>query len=287
MLSPILIYNRCVQKISNSRLCLRIWHLIGAASLLLLVASCASSPLDRPWVYADLRALDSQVAPTPATDILAVYTRTTDLSVDIRVDLLDINAGDKYTLKLALWDNRDFSQIPLVIDISSIGLVKTSGIRAGKPAIWPRVVQDDQLDTITVNLNRSFIGERYHLDVSTYTTDPVRLADEVHDVRSDGQPPVQRAPVLMAFWDTFPVTTPAQALRRWNGAHTGPNGDRHGFCRSWMAPGNLVFQWHCSILRILPAWLPWTSWAIFPSYRIYMLAACSSWRMWFMANRPV
>ena len=213
-----------------SRFCpsLHIWYLFGPVLLLLAIASCSSSPVDRPWVYADLRTLDALDAPSPSTDILAVYTRTTDLSVDIRVDLLDINAGDKYTLKITLWDNRDFSQNPLLIDISSTGVVQTSGFHEGKPVVWPRVVQNHRLDTVTVSLNRSFIGKRYHLDVSTYTTDPVSLADEVQNIRSDTQPPENRAPVLVAFWDVFPATTPAQALRRWDGAHTGPLGDRHG-----------------------------------------------------------
>ena len=201
--------------------------MLGAA-FLLAMASCVASPGDRPWGYADLRAINSLAASSPATDILAVYTRTTDLSVDIRVDLLDINAGDTYALNLAFWDNRDFSQDPLMINISSTGRVQTSGIRQGKPAIWPRVVQDQWLDTITVNLNRFLIGDRYRLDVSTYTTDSLRLADEAQNVRSDASPPANRAPVLVAFWDVFPAATPAQALRRWNGAHTGPLGDRHG-----------------------------------------------------------
>jgi hypothetical protein len=201
--------------------------MLGAAFLLTIV-SCAASPVNRPWVYADLRAINSKTAPSPATDILAVYTRTTDLSVDIRVDLLDIRAGDNYVLKLALWDNRDYTQNPLTIDISSTGQVQTSGIRKGIPAIWPRVIQDQWLDTVTVNLNRFLIGDHYRLDVSSYITDPLRLADEVQNVRSDGQPPVNRAPVLVAFWDVFPAATPAQALRRWDGAHTGPLGDRHG-----------------------------------------------------------
>ncbi len=63
------------------------------------------------------------------------------------------------------------------------------------------------------------------------------LADVVHDVRSDAQPPVNRAPVLVAFWDAFPVTTPAQALRRWDGAHTGPLGERHGLLHILDAAG--------------------------------------------------
>jgi hypothetical protein len=217
---------------------LLVLYLFGTVLLLLAIASCTSSPVDRPWVYADLRALGSLDTPNPSTEILAVYTRTTDLSVDIRVDLLDINAGDHYTLKIALWDSRYFSQEPLSIEISSAGTVQTSGIREGQPAIWPRVLQDHLLDTITVNLNRSLIGQRYRLDVSTYTTDPVVLADEVNNVRSDAQPPVNRAPVLVAFWDAFPVATPAQALRRWDGAHTGPLGDRHGLFHILKAAGD-------------------------------------------------
>jgi hypothetical protein len=33
---------------------------------------------------------------------------------------------------------------------------------------------------------------------------------------------------VIAFWNTYPAYTPATALRRWNGAHTGPYGGRHG-----------------------------------------------------------
>ena len=172
--------------------------------------------------------LNQKAAASPATDILAVYIRTTDLSADIRVDLLDINPDDKYILKVALWDNRDFSNAPLTITISSNGATQTSGIRAGKPDIWPRVIQDFQLDTITVNLNRFLIGDHIRLDVSSYTTEPLALADEVDNIRSDAPPPSQQAPILVAFREVFPVTTPAQALRRWDGAHTGPLGGRHG-----------------------------------------------------------
>ncbi len=33
---------------------------------------------------------------------------------------------------------------------------------------------------------------------------------------------------MFAFWDAYPAYTPATALRRWDGAHTGPYGGRHG-----------------------------------------------------------
>ncbi len=212
----------------TSRLRLSVGCLLGMALLLLGTASCAALPFNPPWVYTDLRALGSLDAPSPATDILAVYTRTTDLTVDIRVDLLDINPGDDYSLKLVLWDDRNFSHNPLTIDLASTGQVQTTGISAGQPDIWPRVIQDFGLDTVTVSLNRAFIGAHYRLNVFTYTTTPPALADQILNVRSDAQPPAQRAHLLVAFSDAFPVTTPAQALRRWDGAHTGPLGGRHG-----------------------------------------------------------
>jgi hypothetical protein len=221
-------YNRLVKKAPRTFIFLRAGILVVTGLLMLLPAACVAPPDERPWVYADLRVIGGLEAPSPATDILAVYTRSTALSVEVRIDLLDINPGEAFGLKIELWDDRDFSQSPLRIDISSTGRIQTSGIRAGRPDILPRVVQDASMDTVTVDLNRTFIGSRYRLDVSSYTSDPSAAADKILNVRSDAQPPAQRAPLLIAFWDTFPATTPAQALRRWDGAHTGPLGGRHG-----------------------------------------------------------
>ena len=212
----------------NSAISRFVWYLFGLMLLLGTATCSASSPVNRPWVQADLRVLGQKTSASPATDILAVYTRTTDLSVDIRVDLLDINPGDNFNLKIVLWDNRDFINTPLTVDIPSNSADQISGIQPGKPAIWPRVVQDFDLDTVTVSINRAFIGERYRLDVSSYTTDPLRLADQIENVRSDGAPPSENARILMAFWNVFPATTPTQALRDWDGAHAGPLGSRHG-----------------------------------------------------------
>ncbi len=195
---------------------------------LLATAGCLPQPLSSPWVAADLRWVGGAQAVTPATDILAVYTHTSALTVEIRVDLLDINPGDQYSFRLSLWDNRSFYQEPLVIDLSSNGAVQTRNGN-GRPAIWPRVIQNYGLDTIAISLNRFLIGNRYRMDVATYTTEaPLIPADEAQGILSDGQPPAARAPALLAFWDTFPAETPAQALRRWDGAHTGPLGGRDG-----------------------------------------------------------
>jgi len=187
---------------------------------LLATVSCLPQSVSRPWGIADLRWLGGLDAPTPATDILAVYTRASDLNVDIRVDLLDINPGDKYAYKFSLRDNRDFYKNPLLIDFSSTGVVHTTGIGEGKPIIWPRVVQDFGMDTITISLNRTFTGDRYQLDVFAYSADPVILLDEALDIHSDGQPPLNRAPVVGSLLGYLPSrhAGPGSAPMGW-GAH--------------------------------------------------------------------
>jgi hypothetical protein len=189
---------------------------------------CAAQPSNRPWAQADLRWLGGADAPTPSTELLAVYTHTFDLTTDIRLDLLDINPGDAYQVEISLWDNRSFSQEPLRIDLLPDGGRRVSGDEEGKPSLWPRIVQDYDLDTITISLNRFLIGNRYRINVATYTLDPLTPADEVTDIRSDGPAPSARAPMALALWNTYPAVTPAQALRRWDGAHTGPLGGRDG-----------------------------------------------------------
>jgi hypothetical protein len=193
---------------------------------LLAVSACLPQPYSRAWNAGDLRWLGNLDAPTPATTILAVYTRTTALTTEIRLDLLDITPTDKYRILLAFWDDRDYTSTPLTIELSSTGAVHVSS--AGKTSIWPRVIQDYALDTVTFSLNRFLVGRRFRIDVSTFTTEPPALADEARGILSDGQPPEGKAPVVLAFWDSFPAATAAQALRRWDGAHTGPLGGRHG-----------------------------------------------------------
>jgi hypothetical protein len=84
------------------------------------------------------------------------------------------------------------------------------------------------MDTVTVRFNHIDIPQPFTLQFTSFTPDESDPADVTNPVRSDAFPPVQRAPLALVFWDVFPAATPAQALRRWAGAHTGPNGGRHG-----------------------------------------------------------
>ena len=200
------------------------------AILTLLTASCAVAHVaNRPWAYSDLRRLDPpDDTPTPAADLLAVYTRAAGYDLQIRLDLLDLTFKDDYRLEIQLWDNALYAQAPLVIQIPSSGRIRLIQPPGADSPLQVRVSHDPGLDTITISLNRFFIGERYHFDVTTYLPASSTPADEALDIHSDDPPPLARAPLLLAFTDSYPAYTPAQALRRWDGAHTGPTGERHG-----------------------------------------------------------
>ncbi|MDO9348330.1 MAG: hypothetical protein Q7T47_03520 [Anaerolineales bacterium] len=198
--------------------------------LILLTTACAVAPeANRPWAYADLRRLDPpDDAPTHATDILAVYTRISGYDLQIRLDLLDLTFADNYLVEIHLWDNTHYAQSPLIIQIPAMGanrLIQPAGVDS---PLRVRSYRNPSLDTITIAINRIFIGERYHFDIYTYLSPADSPADQALDIRSDDPPPLGRAPLLLAFTDSYAAYTPAQAMRRWDGAHTGPTGERHG-----------------------------------------------------------
>ncbi len=193
------------------------------------LVSCSALQRATPWVHADLRVLDYLDADlSPAADIIAVYTRLTPVSVEIRVDLLDITPQDEYEITLSLWDDGFYSQDPLIINIPSRGLARASSFATGAPTILPDVRRDSWLDTVAVRLNRFQVLSPYHFDVSTHTLNPPQLADRVLNIHSDGPPPDKSVPVVLEFWNVFNAVTPMQALRQWDGAHSGPLGERFG-----------------------------------------------------------
>lgn len=201
--------------------------------LIVLVAvalvSCSATRPETPWVHADLRLLDNlDEGISPAADILAVYTRLMPAVLEIRVDLLDITPKDDYAITLTLWDDLDYFQDPLIITIPSRGLAHTDSIASGVSAFLPDVLRDSWLDTVTIRLNRFQMGSQYFFDLTTYAGVPLKQADQVLNIQSNKSAQVGRVPVILAFWNVFTATTPMQALRQWDGAHSGPLGDRHG-----------------------------------------------------------
>jgi len=210
------------------------------------------------WDYVHLRAIDPVDAPLPSQDIIAAYVRlvkfpglipnqtrfsgeqTTELQ--IRIDVLDLAYTPNCDIFLLLdyrpggltrlpWGVSIPYQWDKYIQISAGGEIRTYDVE-NKPGqeLIVRVERNPSLDTLIIDLSGSSIqpsaqGIRFQL----FVTEPGRMQviDETVPIHLDDDPP-KPAQVLFAFWNSMPAYTPIQAIRRWDGAHTGPLGGRHG-----------------------------------------------------------
>ena len=214
---------------------------------------------DSSWTYADLRVLDPPDAPNPTQDIIAAYVRLSHPStgfeglfglrqngsleeIQIRLDLLDLDIRNDADIYLALDHKPGGSQawpggIEAYIKWDTLIILPSLGpIRAlddknqAVHNLSIRMLRDPILDTMVIgldvgNLPGATTGIRIQVSLAKPGTqeildvlDPFRLSDL----------PSGTAPLLFTFWNAFPAYTPAQSLRRWDGAHTGPLGGRHG-----------------------------------------------------------
>jgi hypothetical protein len=207
---------------------------------------------NKPWEINELRALDPLDAPEPALDLIAVYTRNNGFEKQIRFDFLDLPEKPASDIYIALDTQPGGSKM---VNLSRLDLqaLYPEGLRPtdiaydlllvipaeGEPGVIdlassslsnrinPRINRDPVLDTLTVRFNYFDLPTKYSLQVFVTSAGEHTLTDQSVAISSDSTVS-NRAPVLMAFSQTFPATTAAQTLRRWDGAHTGPYGERHG-----------------------------------------------------------
>jgi hypothetical protein len=201
-----------------------------------------------PWEYTDLRALDPVEETSPNKDIIAIYIRGIGEDIQIRLDLLessnfddfdlylafDTGPGGKYELPLSVKSEIGWDSLMVIPAHGPIEIDDAYGGKRSNSAVL--VIRDQSLGSVLVNLNLNSL--RDHLagvsisnsfKLQVFLTSPGQpiVIDWIAPARSDSAPPLP-VQILFAFWDTFPAYTSATALRRWDGAHTGPNGDRHG-----------------------------------------------------------
>ena len=162
---------------------------------------------EHPWA-GTLRALDLADTTNPAYDITAIYLRQIDNLLQIRVDLLDFQTVNELSLDVKIEGDSTPEGTPFTIHISS----------EENPA---RTTLDPLLATVIVELPLSKIPSRPRVDVST-------PEENITGLTLDSLFPIQTTPLLLTFYDTFAGRFPAEALRSWDGAHTGPRGERHG-----------------------------------------------------------
>ena len=210
--------------------------------------SLISSPLSR----AALRARDpAGDAPLPAADFLALYLRRSADDLEIRFDFLDLSPLSSPGIVITLQNTAMIPATTVAIVIPSTNPVQVWLSNAGEAAppetLAPariRLVRDPLLDTISLHLDLSALPPSltalgFSLSARSYSPSidlsmlstisdlaQFRL-DQIGPVRSDAPPP-SPTQFSLVFSQALPARTPAQALRRWDGAHTGPLGSRHG-----------------------------------------------------------
>ena len=235
---------------------------------ILLITSCSILNTERvessqiyaqPWAYQDLRAYDPADTPTAQQDLIAAYFRDPENDVQIRLDFLDLSDIPDYDLYLAIDSAPGGSKwLPIqakttiewdkLITISAKGGIRAFSYNHENQQITEasdislRVMRNPVYDYITISFNKNSLIEQnnkgifstkyspsipFNFQVFITPVDSPQVFDVLDPVSSKGAPPPP-AQVLFAFWNTFPAYTPASALRRWDGAHTGPHGGRHG-----------------------------------------------------------
>ncbi len=214
-----------------------------------------------PWKYADLRRIDPIDSRQPTQELVAAYSRLDEDNLDLRFDLLELAEVPDFDLYLA-FDLLPGGETSLPIQakpgfgwealykIPAYGDIEVTLGKAAKPlsdsfAKIPsapggpaldspglRLRRDPRMDSLSISLLRASLADLYpahSTSVQTWLTPPGRtdVVDGMGPFPLNAPPPAP-AQVLLAFWNSLPAYTPLQALRRWDGAHTGPLGGRHG-----------------------------------------------------------
>ncbi len=226
-----------------------IWFI--AILLFAHVLAACSSPIttrSQPWEYQHVRQVDGLDTNDAHVELVAAYTRQNGEELEWRFDLLELPEPSTYDLYLVIdsapgGNDKLPSGTPtdisweILLAISAHGEHYTShadGTSLNEPGV--RVVRDARQDTIVLSVRHSILGLSvspemmpHMLQSQVFFISPMHqtLLDKSAPFLFDAQPP-SPAHVFFAFWDTYQAYTPLLALRRWDGAHTGPYGGRHG-----------------------------------------------------------
>ena len=223
--------------------------------IVIILIGCASSTHTtiqsrQNWEISDLLFLDLPNTSDPTSDLIAIYTRQIDDDFQIRIDILDLLPDFNLNFYILLDTYpaehlEKFQGAPAVIS-SEIANHGWDGLlalpRDGSPqaflagknqpenSLSPRIQRDPLQDTVTIsfNLNSYPIPENLKFQVFVTTKDGGILLDQSPPISTILSDPIPPAPLIIIFSDSFPALSPIQALRHWDGAHTGPLGKRHG-----------------------------------------------------------
>lgn len=228
---------------------------IGILSILIVILTACTSatptfPSLQPWQLSEIRYLEIPNNTEPGSDMIAIYTRQINDEFQIRLDILDLQPDFNLNFYILLdttpaENTGSFPACPVLVSsrityqgwdwllalpINEDPQVFLPGKVRSESGLTPRIQRDPLLDTVTISINRNNISilENFIMQVFVTTIDGEIILDQSPPISSQLSNPISPAPLVIAFNDSFPAATPAQALRAWDGAHTGPTGERHG-----------------------------------------------------------
>ena len=207
-----------------------------------------------------MRVLDPADANAPSGDLIVGYAREMEDQVQVRLDLLDSDPIADHDLYIAI-DDTPGGNLALadgtgtdiawdtLIYLPALGQISVTN-SLNEPVATQNVlaIRNPDDDTVEISLRAEDL-QNFHGGLSfqafSSQTGSSNIVDRTGPFTLAGQAPAP-AKSLLAFWNTLPAYSPAQALRRWDGAHTGPLGARHGLgnllkaARDYQAPVALL-----------------------------------------------
>lgn len=224
--------------------CLR-WILIGILLLVSLIPFLPSPtgagwgnsflynapPIFSNWTAADLRILQylSTYPSQPELQWIAAYSRLTPSYVELRFDLLELSPNSSFTLKL-FCRTLGQSKTETVLTFLPDGRFTARSL-SGLPLMGfsAHLFREDDQDALIVRISRRGLPAQFYRQTLTAQISSPTISG-VHSLApfNFNQSVEHLAATSLVFWNTLPAATPAQTQRRWDGAHTGPYGQRHG-----------------------------------------------------------
>jgi hypothetical protein len=213
-------------------------HRIIISTILLLVIFIffyLSSPFSfrdthNEWKFKDLRIYDPLDSDQANNELIAVYSRRIKDSIEFRMDLLDVSPNTEYFYELSSLNNqlnpiwtatirKDASPSFTIFDGEFVNT-----------ELSPTIFIDPIMDFVVLRFNQNIVDQitreaKFQLQIIDPSTDKVLDSSQVF---TETQHQTRQSPLLMEFWNTLPAETPSQLLRSWDGAHSGPFGQRHG-----------------------------------------------------------
>lgn len=217
-----------------------------------LLSGCQFAVIDQnkskllEWGYSDLKLLDPIDEVIPDQDLIAAYARKNDHSIQIRLDFLDLtqylgkdiyipidtNPGGVVQIVTIngghLVSDVSWDYLLLLTAAGDVELIDNTYSVVAEAQLF--IIYDSSQDRIIIDVSRSDLLRLFSnakLEVIITPPGEEKIVD-VCGIFSADDPSPARARVLFAFWNTFTSDTPAQTLRSWAGAHTGPMSSRHG-----------------------------------------------------------